>query len=387
MKNFTDQRYHVAIIGGGASGLTSAVVLAKRGFRVIIFERLEKIGKKILASGNGKCNLMGIGDLKEKYNTPDVLKVLEDGIQKKIEIFFNKLGVYLKLDNYRYYPFSEESSTIVNAFLKAINELNITIKTMSEVVEVSGNGPFIIKTNENNIYTTEAVVLSSGSNALNGKDSTKLLQPYGHTINSFYPSLVPLACEKQHIRGLKGVRLNTIAGLYIDNKLIKKSRGDILFKDNGLSGSLIFELSTELARSPKKQNALIEIDLMNGIEGCELDRALGIGLDGLFHKEIVNNIRRRMKSNSDVRQLVKSYTIKITGAQSAQLAQVMNGGLVLSKFNIQTLESNKQHGIYATGEVLDVDGNCGGFNLMWAWGSGLLVGEKLQLIGGFKRND
>ncbi|MDR0697149.1 MAG: NAD(P)/FAD-dependent oxidoreductase, partial [Christensenellaceae bacterium] len=161
--NKSINQYDVCIIGGGASGLTASVILAKRGFKVVILERLVKIGRKVLVSGNGKCNLMGTGNLSEKYNTDEVLKILDDKINEKIEAFFNEIGVYLKLDKNRYYPYSGQSSTVLNAFLKQITNLNIDVMTLSEVVSISGHSPFQISTSNGTKYVAKNIVLTSGS--------------------------------------------------------------------------------------------------------------------------------------------------------------------------------------------------------------------------------
>jgi predicted flavoprotein YhiN len=249
--------------------------------------------------------------------------------------------------------------------------------TLSEVVSISGHSPFQISTSNGTKYVAKNIVLTSGSNAESGVDSTYLLKSYGHTPTEFYPSLVPLATDIQYLKGLKGVRIDAGATLYIDGIGVKTAYGEIIFKDNGLTGTLIFELSTALARSKKRDNVEIGIDFLPHIDNDNLSQVLSIGLEGLFHKEIVNNLKKR-SVNDDIRHLVKSYIVKVKGAQSKDLAQVMSGGFNLGEFDISTLQSKKEKCIYAAGEVLDVDGDCGGFNLMWAFASGLTVGYNME---------
>jgi predicted Rossmann fold flavoprotein len=372
----SDIVYDVAVIGGGASGLTVAIIAKQRGLKAVIIERSDRIGRKILVSGNGRCNLMGDGDIISKYNTLDIKEIFSVVTIDNIKSFFYDLGVYLKLDNGRYYPYSDQSSTVLTAFKNKVDALNIDLKLSTNVLQIKDSQPFCLHTSNGCVFATN-VVLATGSSAHMGQDSLDLYKSYNHHVRPFKPALAPLITDTAHIRGLKGVKIRAGATIVLDNIPLATRVGDILFKDNGVSGSLALELSSILVRHAHS-NAEIYIDFMPGIDGDELDLALKIALNGLFHKEIVANILKRAKNPSEIKKLIKKYPIKITGIASSDLAQVMSGGLLLNEFNLSTLESKLQSKLYAVGEVLDVDGECGGYNLMWAWASGIVVGNALS---------
>lgn len=380
--------YDVAVIGGGASGMTAAIVCARRGLNVIIFEKYERLGRKLLATGNGKCNIlpavMDIG----KYNTSDILPVLKRFGVAEITSFFEGLGLVLREEEGRLFPYSCQASSVQNAMRAEVKKLNITVASATVITAIRGKQPFKLYYDEGE---TEArnVILASGSTAGFGLDSTGLLAPYRHSCIERRPSLVPFLTDMEYIKGLKGVRVNADVILNIDGKFAAREYNEVIFKDNGVSGSAIFDLSVTLARRGRFRGAEVVIDFvpdmteekLSGIIQTRLDA--GQELDGLLHKEIIANIikragRARGSLAEKIAKLTKNYSIRITSLGNRELAQVMCGGLKLDEFDLATMQSLKQVGLYAVGESLNVDGECGGYNLMWAWASAMTAGASVN---------
>ncbi|MDR3186630.1 MAG: aminoacetone oxidase family FAD-binding enzyme [Christensenellaceae bacterium] len=376
--------YDCIIIGGGASGIVAAIIAKKRGLNVAILEKSDRIGKKILVSGNGKCNLLGTLPLEQQYNDEAVLKVFEKQNLDKLKNFCTSLGLLLREDNNRIYPYSEQSSSVLNVLLKKINELEIDVFLNTDVFDITFDVLFEIKANTDT-FQGKKIILATGSKAGFGKDSHFLYSKFGHDISVLSPSLAPLITDTTYIKGLKGVRLNAKVSLIIDKKIVKETIGELLFKDNGISGSAIFAISVSLARLNYK-TATLSIDFMPEFSISEVEAEIKgrfdknniLNLDGMFHKEISNNILKRSGGNiTQIITLIKNYPIKILRASSFELCQVTSGGLKINQFDLDTLQSKLKSGLFSCGEVLDVDGQCGGYNLMWALASGIQAGESV----------
>lgn len=360
----------VFIIGGGASGMTAAIVAARRGLDVTIFEKEERLGRKILATGNGKCNLGNIESTVNKYNSDFPQSILKRVNIDEIRSFLFDLGVLTKEINGRIFPYSGEASTVQNALRNEVNKLNIIV-LHEDVQKITGK--YIV----NSKHHSDAIVLATGSPATFGFDSTNLLKGYGHETIEMQPALVPLLSSKENIKGLKGVRINARAHLFVDSHEICCVDGEILFRDNGISGSAIFDLSVFLSRVREYNKASVRIDLMPEYSEDEIKEIiLKVGLKGLFHKELVSNISRNTGSKGIdyMVKSIKNYQIEDVRLGPFTMAQIANGGLDTKHFDKNTLESKLSQGLFATGEVLNVDGECGGYNLMWAFASGIVVG-------------
>ncbi len=362
--------FDLLIIGGGISGMVASIVTARRGKSVAILERNEKVGKKLLATGNGKCNMGNAATLEGNYNTNAIIPVMKKYNLEIQTSFWNSIGVLTKEIEGRIFPYSEQASSVLNALREEISRLNIKVVCSKEVSSIS-NGY------EVDGYKAKNILLASGSSAGFGFDSGYLYEKFGHRNTALNGVLVPLLTDTENLKGLRGVRLKALVKLIGDNKEIASTFDEVIFKDNGVSGSAIFTLSTYIARTKAKKFNII-LDLMPEYSESEIKEIitnLG-GVDHLFHKEIVNNILRLSKSCNIVK-VIKNYTLSNAKLGSKELAQVMNGGLELEDFNMLTLESKFAKGLFASGEVLNVDGACGGFNIMWAVASGMAVGENV----------
>ncbi|MBO7155996.1 MAG: aminoacetone oxidase family FAD-binding enzyme [Clostridia bacterium] len=364
--------YDVIIIGGGISGMICAITAARRGKSVVLLEKNDKIGKKLLATGNGKCNLANVNSTIGKYNTDFVNKILtEYPIEKQLD-FYASMGLLVKEVEGRFFPYSEQASVVLNTMRRELDKLKVRVVTSEQVTHVE-NG-FII-----NGFKAPKVVLATGSKATFGTESGYLYERFGHLNSKIYPSLVPILTATDNIKGLRGVRLQAKVKLYVEDRYVAETHDEIIFKDNGVSGTAIFSLSQRLARLGGKSAKLI-IDFMPEYTKEQIENLVKEfdGIDGIFHKEIVSNIMRLSGGNfSKLVGLIKSYPLENARLGSMELAQVASGGLAVDGFNEETLESKFQKGLYATGEVLDVDGECGGFNIMWACASGLAVGNNV----------
>ncbi len=349
--------------------MVAAVTAARRGKTVLILERSEKVGKKLLATGNGKCNMANISTLEGKYNTSEVNGVLTKcNLVKQIE-FWNSVGVLTKEVDGRIYPYSEQASSVLNALRRELDVLNVKVECGTEVTE-------IFKGYSVNGFKAKNVLLATGSSASFGKDSGFLFEKFEHLNTSLNGALVPMLTDTVNLKGLRGVRVKAGVKLLVDGKEVASTQNEIIFKDNGVSGTAIFTLSSHLARSKGKASLVLDLMPEYSLEEVRaLIKKLGT-VEHLFHKELVNNIIRLAKDGC-LEKTIKHYPISNVRLGSKELAQVMSGGLELRDFNLTTLESKLSKGLYASGEVLNVDGECGGYNVMWAVASGMTVGENV----------
>ncbi len=376
-----EKMFDVSIIGGGMSGIILAINLKRQGLNVCIFEAKDRIGKKILASGNGKCNISNVNLDLSNYNNEFPRCAIETYGYEEQVAFYKSLGLILKEDQEgRIYPYSESANTVLNSFLEELNKLNtkVLVNTKIEKIEKDSTG-YILKAN-GSTYKSKIVVLSSGSNASFGLNSHALFGQMGHNCTNLEQSLVPI--KTSALRGCNGVRSKAKASLYINNKEVFSEKGELLFKDNAISGILAFKISAYIAREIVKTNnidAYIEIDFMPDYTEDEINdfidnSALAHPLTGLLHKAIALNF----DDEENPAYAIKHYRCKVLGLMGLDNAQVTSGGLDVSQFNPNTMESLINKGLYAIGEVLDVDGQCGGYNLAFACSSALLASKDIS---------
>lgn len=362
--------YDLLVIGGGVSGMVASVIASRRGRSVLVLERAEKVGKKLLATGNGKCNLGNTGEIEGKYNSDFVYSVLQKYPLEKQLAFYNSIGVLTKEIEGRIFPYSEQASSVLNALRLAMTTYGVKVITSAEVKEIN-EGYEVCG------YRAKNILLATGSKATFGAESGYLYEKFGHRNTPLKPSLVPMLTAQNNLKGLRGVRQKALVKLYVDDALKGECKEEVIFKDNGVSGTAIFNLSTILARSAGRY-AYLSLDLMPEYSLNEVKEIVAsMGIEHLFHKEIVNNLLRKGDSPSALANSIKNYLLENARLGSFDLAQVTSGGLDLSQFDGNTLQSKLRKGLFATGEVLNVDGECGGFNLMWAVASGMAVGENV----------
>ena len=398
----------VVIIGGGASGLTAAITAARQGKDVTIIERNNKCGKKILITGNGKCNFWNQDQNINHYHT-STPKLLNNFITKErqnsVLTFFDSLGIVPKIKNGYYYPYSNQATSIHNALTLECKKLNINIINDITVTEIIKKDCFIINPNKENIKAKN-IIISTGSKATpkTGSDGLgyALAKKLGHNIITPLPSLVQLKGDEPYFKNWSGIRCDVLATILIDNKQIKSEIGEIQLTNYGLSGICIFNLSSLAAKAlNNKQKVDIALNFMpftnspknflKNLNTKSYHKTISELLEGFLHYKLVDiilkkaNIKRNIPLNTlsefELNQLIKTLTnfkIKILTTHSLDHAQVCSGGIPLTEINNETLESLKIKNLYFTGEIIDIDGDCGGYNLGWAWMSGIIAGKSVK---------
>ena len=362
---------------------------------VAVLESNERVGKKLLATGNGKCNLTNLDMNIVHYNKPSFVESFLDRFDAHDTIAtFEKMGLITKVIDKRVYPYSECASTVLDVLRKAIERNRTQVFTSHFVNAVENfNDEFIVggvikndaKPNESFSYRADSVVLATGSPATFGRDSLFLYRALGHDARAMTPSLVPIKTDKEPLKGLQGVRVK--AGVRIGYRY---ETGEVLFKDFGVSGIAVFNLSSEIARGRAKIGDMLTIDFMPEYSKAEVEDILtkrnnnytvGELLLGTFHSKVQERIIWAANCDANdpaqskigaLANAIKNYKFTIEGLGDVSLAQAMSGGLNVREFD-DNLMSLKVKNAYAIGEALDVDGDSGGYNLQWAFSSAKAV--------------
>ena len=344
----------IVIIGAGASGLACMNELVKTNkYNIIVLEQSNKAARKILASGNGRCNVSNLNMDIKYYNHQDPLI---EKLIKEFDVvnFFKQLSLKLRYEKNLVYPYSLSSLSVKNALMKNMD--NVSYIDNCEALAIKKAKTYEIVTT-NGHYQADKIVIATGSPAshLSGQNNLKMLEKMHISMIPFTPSLVQVK-TKPVFKALKGQRVKGIAMLYDQNQLIEKQTGEIMFTDYGLSGICIMQLSRYLDRL---KNPKLVLNLLPDIEKEEFQH---YGLEGFFHEKIVQIFKEK---NIDPRCL----EFKIIDTMSIEKAQVCHGGVSLKEVD-ENLQLKKYPGIYVCGEALDVDGDCGGYNLHFAFASG-----------------
>ncbi len=394
----------IGIIGGGASGMAAALAASENAnARIILLERQARVGKKLLATGNGRCNLTNIHTSLERYHGQQV-----DFANFALSAFpwdetvqwFHSLGLYTVTEvSGKVYPYSDQANSVVDILRLNLNRPNITLRTGFEVERIRRDQDgFVLSSREESIFCNRVIVACGGlaGTKLGGSMSGyKLLMKLGHKATKLRPALVQLKSGSGILSGLKGVRAECTAEIYHGDTLFAKSRGEIQFTEFGLSGPVIFEISRDVCSQPGKWNCRLDLlpdhsqtelktqlqrrkmtnlptdELLTGILHNRLGRVLtqlaGISMNGVCRDLTDEKLEA-------VCALVKGLEVPLTEPMGMDSAQVTAGGLLTEQFDPQTMESRLLPGLYVCGELLDIDGDCGGYNLQWAWSSGHLAG-------------
>lgn len=398
----------IAVIGGGASGLTAAIAAAKNGAEVTIYEKLNRVGKKILATGNGRCNYTNINLSKECYHSNE-LKLTEEVMNffdlEKTLVFFENLGILPYVDESgKVYPNSLQASSLLDVLRYELERLKVEEVTDFNVTALrkSKDKFFIIG---NDTLTADRVILSTGGKASPqlGSDGKgyEIAKSFGHEIIEPFPALVQLRLKGKYFKRMAGIKFDGIVKAYAGEKLIREEEGEILFTDYGISGPPILQVSRRVIEELNNKNKpFLTIDMFPQYSKLELYdilekrfrkidyKTLQEGMVGFINKKLIPVVlyeagfddlnklcgRLNKKEIYKIIDILKEWKFEVTGHNSWQQAQSTAGGIKLSEINQKTLESLKVKGLYFAGEILDVDGDCGGFNLQWAWSSGYTAG-------------
>ncbi len=403
--------YDVIIVGAGASGLVAAIAAAERGSSVLIIEHKEKAGKKILATGNGKCNFTNIYQATECYRSNDstfAMKVLSNFDNINTIHFFERLGIVPRDRDGYIYPNSEQANSIVSVLLMKCGELNIDIRYNEKVIDISEPDFNVTTIKADNIranYQANALILATGGCASPklGSDGSGyiLTKAFGHKIIKPLPALVALKSPDKFCRTVSGVRTGAKAFIYADMELLMEDEGEIIFTDYGVSGIPIMQISRYASRAlDEGKSVYLSLDLFlhstfeelidmlmkrcynNPYKTTEqmMVGMLNHKLNYIIIKEARLNpeIPCHILTKSDIiklARLIKGLKVRINNTNTFDFAQVTSGGVSTLEIDPITMVSKLKEGLYLTGELIDVDGACGGYNLQWAWSTGYIAGN------------
>jgi len=400
-------RTRVAIIGGGASGMMAAITAASKGADVTIYEGKERLGKKILATGNGKCNYTNLLQEDSCYRGTDASfsKAARTvfSVEQTLD-FFKSIGIEPKIRNGYVYPNSEQAVSVADALVMEIRSKKCRVIS-EQVYSVKGSeGAFLVKS-EQKTEEYDKVILCCGSPAgmKNPQEFTgyTIAERMGHHITPLLPALVQLRCREKWFKTVSGVRTEGIISVYENGNRIAEERGELLFAEYGLSGIPVFQVSRFAGECLRKESKVTcKVDLLPGYTEKELisllkkrhetlkNRTAEEMLTGLLNHKLNYILLKElnidpvadskkaydMKKLEELAALYKGLTCQVTETNPFANAQVCAGGIDTSEIVPDTMESRLVKGLYFAGEIVDVDGTCGGYNLQWAWSSGYVAG-------------
>lgn len=398
----------IFIIGGGAAGMMAAITAAREGADVTLLEHNDRIGKKILSTGNGRCNFTNVNQSSKYYRSDNkgfAWKAIEHYPVNQTIAFFEELGIYAKNKNGGLYPFSEQASAVLDVLRMEVERLKINVCTEENVVDLKvGKKGFQIIC-KNHSYKADAVILATGSKAAPklGSDGSgyTLAKKLGHSMIPVVPALVQLKCKENFYKALAGVRLQGKVHLLVNGKEVASDTGEIQLTAYGISGIPVFQVSRYASRAIyEKKHVEAVLDFMPELSEKEFydfvqkriearpEKSMEDFFTGVLNKKVsqvilkIANIRNNQKAGTldkaeitRIIKAVKEFRTEVTEANSFDQAQICAGGINTKEVSPETMESLLVKGLYFAGEILDVDGICGGYNLQWAWSSGYLAGK------------
>ncbi len=406
----SSRKNHVVVVGGGASGMMAAISARRQGADVTILERNPRVGKKILATGNGRCNFTNINTDITYYhgNNPKfAYSALASFSVKDTIYFFESLGIAHKVEDLgKVFPMSDQASSILDVLLYELNEIGVQIICNAHVKElIKKNGKFQILLEDGSRIEGDKVILAPGGKAMpssgsdgNGFDLAKKL---GHTITHIFPGLVQLKLEGSFFNQIQGVKFLGTAEVLDGHKSVAEDRGDILFANYGISGPPILQISRKAGELlNENKEAVLRINIMDTVSKEELTelikerfnmgpkKTLEFSLVGLVNKRLIPVLLREAgiqdikspvgnlsaKECEKIANILTDWRLKVRGTRSWPSAQVTAGGVSTDEINQSTMESKIVKDLFFAGEIIDIDGQCGGFNLQWAWSSGFIAG-------------
>ncbi len=408
------KKYSLIVIGGSAAGLCAAINAARlhNGFSVAVLEKLPRAGKKILATGNGRCNLSNTGALNHPYRNAVFAKTaLERYPVERTLSFFRSIGLLTYTDaEGRVYPLSNTAASVADALRFEAERLGVDILCgrKAQTIRILADGAFEVGCEAadgagREILRADKLIVAAGGKAspVHGSDGSGygLLKQFGHSVTPVYPSLAPMETDSPYPKQLKGIRANARVSIRRGGETLGEAKGEVLFTDYGLSGIAAMEagravpfaqgaLTAVLDLVPEKSEEELAVFLTE-FAGNHPALRLEHFLFGILHNKLgqvvckvsgLYNFAKTAGSLTDkeIRRIVramKAFSLSVKGTKGFADAQVTAGGAAVDEFNPATLESCKVNSLYCCGEILDIDGGCGGYNLQWAWSSGLLAGE------------
>lgn len=399
----------VGIIGGGAAGMMAAVTAAGQGASVTILEGNDRVGKKILSTGNGKCNLGNRKlDLEEYYTgQPGRLKECMERFGTEDTIaFFQGIGLLLKEKNGYLYPACEQASAVLDVLRFELAALGVHVITGCKVKKIlpGQKGGQITVHSEGQRFCFDSVVIACGGKAApkTGSDGSgfRLAEQIGHKLQPTVPALVQLRCREPYLKAVSGVRADAMVRVWDGGRCVACERGELQLTDYGISGIPVFQLSRQVNYILRRQREVeVTVDflpdygkkeyevLQTGRKLLQNDRTVEEFFTGMLHKKLMQQFVKMAglkpgesagaadeNAMKEVYRLCREWKLHVNGHHSYDNAQVCAGGVPLDQVT-ENLESRRAPGVYFAGEILDVDGKCGGYNLQWSWCSGYLAGK------------
>lgn len=392
--------YNTIIVGGGASGLLSAVELLSgskslNGKDVLILERNDRVGKKLIATGNGQANLMN-ENFGAQYYYGD-RKFIEQFIlsEKQIDLqsYLAQLGIYQSSSkDGKMYPLSRQASAVLDTLRTFLSYKNCEILTGKKVTKISKTKTgFEVGVGLEKFYATNVIVAAGGSAGKHfGTDGSaySLVEGLGHKKTQLYPSLVQLKTQTDKIKGLKGLKETVRVTAFENEKPLMSAQGDLLFTDYGVSGSSIFSISASIA---SKKSTYLIVEFLPSLTFSQVEEIVRQRqskkyidkkdlLCGVLNKKIGQQVLKGAKSYeaSDIAYAIKNFKLEVLGSLDFSYAQVTRGGIKTDKIDAKTYQSKLANGLYIVGEMLDVDGDCGGYNLTFAFISGIMAAKSIK---------
>lgn len=414
-------KVRVAVIGGGAAGITAAIAASYKGADVTILEKNARIGKKILATGNGRCNLTNIYLSTANYHgqNPDFARgaLGKFSVEKTIE-FFERLGVAHKVEEGgKVFPVSNQASSVLDVLRYGLDKAGVKVLCEAAVTNIRNeDGGFSIAFQNGDRFKADRVILATGGKAAPNLGSNgsgyALAGSLGHSIVEPFPALVQLKLAAAFFKQIQGVKFEGDAEIIVNNKTVEKASGEILFTEYGASGPPVLALSRKAGECLQKgETPWLKLVLINTCGRSELERylikrfndgpekELVFSFVGYINKRLVpvilkeagiTEIRRPAGQVSPaergkILRILQDWRFQIKGTTSWPAAQVTAGGVDVREINGDTMESKIVPKLYFAGEVIDIDGDCGGYNLQWAWSSGFVAGESAAIVGDISR--
>lgn len=402
--------YDVIIIGAGASGLMAAAAAASKGARVALLEHKDDIGKKILATGNGRCNFTNTDMSVNKFHGSKAL--IKNGLSQfnysDTICFFKELGIPA-YDNAGYiYPNSRQAASVVAAFRMELMRLHVDVKTginITDIKPADDRTGYCIQTDKGS-FKSKRLIIACGLTASPklGSDGSlfRQIEALGHHIQKPLPALCGFSCDGLNFKKITGVRCDATVASVIDGQMTEQNTGELQLADYGISGIPVFQISSLMSRALNKgQKVEVIIDFLPAFSDDELNgyikdrsitttdnRSLNEMLNGLLNNKLLLELihksgvspdkKGRLLTDDDCKSLTRSIkhtAVSVKKPRGLEFAQVCASGIYTKEIDVRTLESKIHPGLYFCGELLDVDGICGGYNLQWAWTSGYIAGE------------
>ncbi|MFL0195087.1 NAD(P)/FAD-dependent oxidoreductase [Clostridium sp. WILCCON 0269] len=407
--------HEIIVVGAGASGIMASITVKDRGKDIAILESNNRIGQKLLSTGNGRCNITNknINSCNYHSKNPQFCKnVLNNFTVDHTITFFHSLGLPLTtLENGKMYPLSLQASSVLDILKMALEDRHIPVYFNSKVKDIIYTKKYFKISCQDGTYECKKLILCTGGQSApnTGSDGSgfSICKKLGHNIISPLPALVQLKLKYNRLKALSGVKFNGSVTILADDEIIKQEQGELLFTDYGISGPPILNISGIASYNLfNKKSVELKIDMLPDFKEEELIELLenhwGIfnyrsvynSLIGIVNKKIipillneamVENIHKPCyeldwKEKNNIYNLLKSWRFTVWDTNSFKNSQVTSGGIDTYEVNPKTLESKKIKNLYFAGEILDIYGDCGGFNLQWAWSSGFMAGKSAAEI-------